>query len=157
MPQPSTADGLLYALAGVVGVGLITLARWATRREGGRALWLALPLGDLRLTEVVGAFLVGACLGSIIAPQFDGGLFMGRGRMIGPVARFGPIESSRLPAMLGLAVAALDALLQIDVVGLLLRGSPPQGALNMYLGWEARVVSAIPAGGVGQILLRGGS
>ncbi len=142
----------------ILGVALIVLARWAARRPGTR--WeslVALRTGDVLFTEVVGAFLVGYAAGAIVAPPGDRSgppLPPGGGRFVRPGLGFG---SGQLPFTLGLIAAVLAVLQRIDLRDLLLRGRGARNPLKTYVGWDARVVARIPAGGWGQVALRDGS
>src|SRR5712692_1762340 len=98
----------------VLGVVLIVLARWAARRRGTRwDSFVALRVGEILVTEVVGAFLIGYAIGSFIAPPGErtgapgpppppGG-----GRFLRPGGG-GP----DLPFTLGVVAAAVAALLR---------------------------------------------
>jgi len=142
----------------VLGIALIVIARSAARRRGTRwDSFVALRVGEVLVTEVLGAFLVAYAIGSFIAPpgeriavpgppQPGGGRF-GRPGGAGP----------SLPFTLGLVAAALAALLQIDLRDLSLRGRAQRNPIATYIGWDARVVARIPAGGWGEIALRDGS
>jgi len=141
----------------VLGVALIVLARWGARRPGTR--WeslVALRTGDVLFTEVVGAFLVGYAIAALVAPPVDrpGPPPPPGGRFIRPGLGFG---SAELPFTLGLIAAAIAALQRIDLRDLLLRGRGARNPLKTYVGWDARVVARIPAGGWGQVALRDGS
>jgi membrane-bound ClpP family serine protease len=137
------------------GIALVVVARWAARRRGTKwESWVALRIGDLLFTEVAGAFLIGFGLGGLVAPQFEGA--GGPVSRIGPPGRFGPLDPSRLPSMLGIVAAAVVVLMRVDVRDILFRGSPPN-ALSAYVGWETRVIAPIPAGGYGEIAVRDGS
>ncbi len=142
----------------VLGVVLIVVARWAARRRGTRwDSFVALRVGEVLVTEVVGAFLIGYALGSIIAPpgeraSLPGPPPPGGGRFVRPSGG-GP----GLPFTLGLIGAAVAALLRIDLRDLVLRGRAQRNPIETYLGWDARVVARIPAGGWGEIALRDGS
>ena len=59
--------------------------------------------------------------------------------------------------MLGAAGAALAVLTRVDIGAALLRSSAGRGTVSAYVGSEARVVAAIPAGGSGEIVFRDGS
>jgi membrane protein implicated in regulation of membrane protease activity len=78
----------------------------------------------------------------------------GGGRFIRPGLGFGP---GQLPFALGLIAAAIAVLQRIDLRDLLLRGRGARNPLKTYIGWDARVVARIPAGGWGQVALRDGS
>lgn len=142
-----------YAAMAVLGLALIAIARWAGRRRGTR--WdslVALRSGDVLLTEVVGAFIVGYAVGAIIAPP-------GRAAAGPPVppGRFGGVGSLRsLPVFLGIVGALVSILTRIDVRDLLLGGRAARNPVRSYIGWNARVIAAIPAGGFGEILMRDG-
>ncbi|HYK98322.1 MAG TPA: hypothetical protein VEU77_07995 [Candidatus Acidoferrales bacterium] len=103
------------------------------------------------LTEMVGAFVVGYSLGSLISPPDTA------------VARPGPPRGGRpgsgvtLPVFLGLLGAVIAALYHIDLRDLSLTGRAQRNALTSYLGWDARVIERIPAGGFGEIAMRDGS
>jgi len=150
--DPGTAG-----VAIAVGVALFVLARWAARRRGTK--WdslVALRIGDVLFTEVLGAFLIGFAVGSLIAPQLDSGGPPGPpGRVIGPAGRFG-LGGDRLPLTLGVVAAAIAALMRIDLGALLLPGRSAPNALSNYIGAHARVIAHIPAGGYGEIAVRDG-
>jgi membrane protein implicated in regulation of membrane protease activity len=153
-----TLSGLLTVGALVLGICLIVLARWAARRRGTR--WeslVALRFGDVLVTEVVGAFLVGYAIGSLAAaPQAGRG-----GPPPPPGVRFGRpglgFGAAELPLTLGLIAAALAALMRIDLRDLALSGRASRNPITTYIGWDARVIARIPAGGWGEIALRDGS
>ena len=155
MQRPSL-DLTTYALAGAVGIALIVLARWASRRRGSRLdSWVALRVGDVLFTEIVGAFLLGAGIGGVVMLQLSAS---GPPRGIPPPpGRFGGFNSSQLPFVLGAVGAALAILTRVDIGAALLRGSTSRGTVSAYVGSEARVVAAIPAGGSGEIVFRDGS
>ena len=154
-----TLPGLLTAFGALVaGIILIVLARWAARRRGTR--WeslVALRFGDVLFTEVVGAFLVGYAIGSLVAtPQSGRG-----GPPPPPGVRFGRpslgFGAGELPVTLGLIAAAVAALMRIDLRDLALSGRASRNPITTYIGWDARVIARIPAGGWGEIALRDGS
>jgi membrane protein implicated in regulation of membrane protease activity len=155
MTLPSAVSNIALV---VLGIALIVLARWAARKTGTR--WeslVALRTGDVLFTEVVGAFLVGYAFGALVAPPVDRPgppLPPGGGRFIRPGLGFG---SGELPFTLGLIAAAIAALQRLDLRDLLLRGRGARNPLKTYIGWDARVVARIPAGGWGQVTLRDGS
>jgi membrane protein implicated in regulation of membrane protease activity len=161
MQTPSVWDAPIYALTVVTGFGLVVLARWAGRRKGTR--WeslVALRMGDVLFTEILGVFLIGFGIGALIVPQLDrsipggppGTVIVGRG------GRFlSAVSDSRLPLMLGLVLAAIATVVRIDWTDHLLRGSTKNNALASYIGWDARVVAPISAGGYGEIALPDGS
>jgi hypothetical protein len=146
--EPTTA---LIAIG--IGLALVVLARWAHRRGARWDSWVALRVGDVLFTEVLGAFVIGFALGSLIAPQLD------RGGGPGPPGRggrFGGFGGDRLPALLGIVAAAITAIARIDLHGLLVRGGTTRNPLATYIGWDARVIAHIPAGGFGEIGMRDG-
>jgi len=144
-----------FTIAIAIGVLLIVLARWASRVRGSRRdLWLALRIGDVLLTEIFGAFLLGYGLGGLIA-QPDAVAGSGPPGRFGPVGRFGGLTAN-LPVTLGIVGAAVAVLTRLDLSGLALRGSTPRNGLSMYVGWDARVIAPISAGGFGQIAMRDG-
>lgn len=149
-------DPLLATLAIPIGIALIVLARWASRHRGSRAdTWLALRVGDVLFTEMLGAFLVAFAIGDIFATDDEPGAprRVGFGRFGG---RFGGSGSALpLPFMLGLFAAAVAAIARIDLGGLFLRGRPAAQESD-YVGINARVIAHIPAGGVGEIAMPDG-
>lgn len=157
--RPSVFDAPIYAVVIVLGVALMVLARWSARRKGTR--WeslVALRIGDVLFTEIVGAFLIGFGVGALIAPQLDAPGPPGPpGRPV-PQSRFGgAFGGNRLPFLLGIVAAAITAALRIDWTDHLLRGSTARNTLSTYIGWDARVVAPIRAGEYGEIALRDGS
>ena len=144
-----------FTIAIAIGVLLIALARWASRVRGSRRdLWVALRVGDVLLTEILGAFLLGYGLGGLIA-QPDAVAASGPPGRFGPVGRFGGLTAN-LPVTLGVVGAAVAVLTRLDLSGLALRGSTPRNGLSMYVGWDARVIAPISAGGFGQIAMHDG-
>lgn len=138
----------------VLGIALVAIARWAGRRRGSR--WdslVALRVGDILLTEVAGAFLIGFSLGNLIAPP---GPQVGRP---GPPrgVRFGPAGGITLPMGLGLLGAAIAVLVHVDLRDIFLAGRAARNPLATYIGWDARVIAPIPAGGFGEIAMRDGA
>ena len=101
---------------------------------------------------MVGAFIVGYCVGALISPPDAA------------VARPGPPRGGRfgaggvitLPIFLGLVGAAIAALVHIDLRDLSLTGRAQRNAAKTYIGWDARVIKRIPAHGFGEIALRDG-
>jgi membrane protein implicated in regulation of membrane protease activity len=148
-----TLDPLVAALAIPLGIALIVLARWASRQRGSQAdTWIALRVGDVLFTEMLGAFLIAFAIGDIFATDDAPGAprRVGFGRFGG---RFGGGGSALpLPLMLGLFAAAVAALARIDFGGLL-AGARPAASESDYIGIAARVIAHIPAGGVGEIAL----
>jgi len=158
MGSPSAFDAPIYAVVVVLGVALIVLARWAARRPGTR--WeslVALRIGDVLFTEIVGAFLVGFAIGALVSPQLDDGPPGPPGRPGGGARFGGAFGGNRLPFILGLVLAAIAAAVRIDWTDHLLRGSASHNALSTYIGWDARVVAPIRAGEFGEIALPDGS
>lgn len=154
-----TLSSLLTAFGALVlGIVLIVVARWAARRKGTR--WdslVALRFGEVLVTEVIGAFLVGYAIGSFIAPPESGRGVPGPpggGRFVRPGFGFG---GPQLPFTLGIIAAAVAALRHIDLRDLILSGRAQRNPITTYIGWDARVIARIPAGGWGEIALRDGS
>jgi membrane-bound ClpP family serine protease len=155
MPSLGLPGDAKFATAAVIGLVLIVLARWASRVRGSRRdLWIALRMGDVLLTEILGAFLVGYGLGGIIG-QPEAPVANGPPGRFGPVGRFGGLGVN-LPVTLGFVGAAISVLTRLDLSGLALRGSTPRNGLSMYVGWDAQVIVPISAGGFGQIAMRDG-
>ena len=155
MPSFGLPGDAKFTIATAIGVLLIALARWASRVRGSRRdLWLALRIGDVLLTEIFGAFLLGYGLGGLIA-QPDAVAVSGPPGRFGPVGRFGGLTAN-LPVTLGIVGAAVAVLTRLDLSGLALRGSTPRNGLSMYVGWDARVIAPISAGGFGQIAMHDG-
>jgi membrane-bound ClpP family serine protease len=153
MPSFDLPSDPKFAIAVTVGLVLVVLARWASRVRGSRRdLWVALRIGDVLLTEILAAFLLGYGLGGLIAPP-DAVAANGPPGRFGPVGRFGGL-SANLPFTLGIVGAAIATLTRLDLSGLALRGSTPRNGLSMYVGWDARVIAPIRAGGFGQIAMR---
>jgi len=157
--SPSTFDAPVYAVVVLLGLALMVLARWAARRPGTR--WeslVALRIGDVLFTEVVGAFLIGFGIGALIAPQLDTPGPPGPPGRPGPPPRFGgALAGNRLPFLLGIVAAAITAIVRIDWTDHLLRGPAARNTLSTYIGWDARVVAPIRAGEYGEIALPDGS
>ncbi|HEY3218165.1 MAG TPA: hypothetical protein VGK15_03655 [Candidatus Limnocylindria bacterium] len=154
-----TLTSLVTALGALVlGIVLIVVARWAARRKGTR--WdslVALRFGEVLVTEVIGAFLVGYAIGSLVAPPESGRggpPGPGGGRFVRPGFGFG---GAQLPFTLGIIAAAVAALRHIDLRDLLWSGRAQRNPITSYIGWDARVIGRIPAGGWGEIALRDGS
>ena len=157
MRTPSALDAATYTGVVLAGLGLIVLARWAHRRGARWESFVALRVGDVLFTEVLGAFLIGFGLGSLVAPQLERGGVGGPPGAGGFGGRFGGFGGDRLPFTLGLVAALIAALGRIDVRDLLFRGPQARDTLATYIGWDARVVRRIPAGGFGEIALRDAS
>jgi membrane protein implicated in regulation of membrane protease activity len=158
MLELSTGDAK-FGIAVVLGVALIVLARWASRSRGTKLdSWVALRMGDVLVTEVAGAFLLGYGLGGLIA-QPDA-VARGGGPPGGPVigGRFGRLGGLATGLQYTLAVvgAAIAILTRLDLSGLVLRGSSPGNSLATYIGSDANVIAPISAGGYGQIAMRDG-
>jgi len=153
MPSLGLPGDAKFAVAITVGLMLIVVARWASRVRGSkRDLWIALRMGDILLTEILGAFLVGYGLGDLVA-QPDAIAAAGPPGRIGPPGRFGGFTAN-LPLTLGIVGAAVSFLTRVDLSGLALRGSTPRNGLSQYVGWDAHVIAPISAGGFGQIAMR---
>jgi membrane-bound ClpP family serine protease len=158
MRSPSAFDAPIYAAVVVLGIALIVLARWAAGRPGTRwESFVALPIGDVLFTEMLGAFLVGFAIGALVAPQLDDGPLGPSGRPGGGGRFGGPFAGNRLPFILGFVFAAIAAAVRIDWTDHLLRGPASHNALSSYIGWDARVVAPIRAGEFGEIALPDGS
>ncbi len=157
MPELSLGDAK-FGIAVGLGLALIVLARWASRTRGTKLdSWVALRMGNVLFTEVAGAFLLGYGLGGLIA-QPDA---VARGGPPGtPVigGRFGRLGglTAGLQYTLAIVGAAIAILTRLDLSGLVLRGSSPNNGLARYVGWDARVIAPISAGGYGQIAMRDG-
>lgn len=155
----STLDAPIYAAVVVLGIALVVLARWAARRKGTR--WeslVALRIGDVLFTEVVGAFLIGFGIGALVAPQLDTPGPPGPPGRPPPPPRFGgAFTGNRLPFVLGIVAAAITAAVRIDWTDHLLRGPAARNTLATYIGWDARVIAPIRAGEYGEIALPDGS
>jgi len=150
-----TLDPIVAALAIPVGIALIVLARWASRERGSRAdSWLALRVGDVLFTEMLGAFLVGFAIGDLFGSDDEPGQprRVGFGRFGG---RFGGAGGLPLPLMIGVAAAAVAAIARIDFGALLMRSRPAANAAD-YVGMRVRVIAHIPAGGVGEVAMPDG-
>ncbi len=155
MPLLGLPGDAKFTIAIAIGLLLIVLARWASRVRGSRRdLWVALRIGDVLLTEILGAFLLGYGLGGLIA-QPDAVAASGPPGRFGPVGRFGGLTAN-LPVTLGVVGAVVAVLTRLDLSGLALRGSTPRNGLSMYVGWDARVIAPISAGGFGQIAMHDG-
>jgi membrane-bound ClpP family serine protease len=153
MPSLGLPGDPKFAIAVTVGLLLVVIARWASRIPGSRRdLWVALRLGDVLVTEILGAFLLGYGLGGLIATP-DAAAANGPPGRFGPVGRFGGF-SPNLPVTLGVVGAGIAVLTRLDLSGLALRGSSPRNGLSMYMGWDAHVIAPISAGGFGQIAMR---
>jgi membrane protein implicated in regulation of membrane protease activity len=155
MPSLGLPGDAKFTVALLIGVVLIALARWASRVPGTRSdSWVALRIGDVLFTEVVGAFLLGYGLGGAIADPATG-VGGGPPTRFTPAGRFGGFTAN-LPLTLGLVGAAIAVITRLDLSGLALRGSTLRNGLSMYVGSDAQVIEAISAGGFGQIAMRDG-
>src|SRR2546423_9414441 len=89
MPSLGLPSDSRFAIAVIVGLALIVVARWASQARGSRRdLWIALRLGDVLITEILGAFLLGYGLGGLIAPPDVAAANRPPGAF-GPPGRFG--------------------------------------------------------------------
>jgi membrane-bound ClpP family serine protease len=155
MPSLGLPGDAKFTIALAVGLLLIVLARWASGVRGTKLdSWVALRVGDVLLTEIVGAFLLGYGLGGLVA-QPDAVATSGPPGRFGPGGRFGGVGAS-LPFTLGVVGAAVAILTRLDLSGLAIRASTPRNGLAQYVGWEASVIAPISAGGFGQISMRDG-
>lgn len=148
-------DPTIALLAIGLGIALIVLARWASRKRGSRAdSWIALRVGDVLFTEMLGAFLIGFAVGDLFGSDDEPGQprRVGFGRFGG---RFGGAGGLPLPFMIGIAAAAVTAIVRIDWGGLLMRSRPAANAAD-YIGMRVRVIAHIPAGGVGEVAMPDG-
>jgi membrane protein implicated in regulation of membrane protease activity len=157
MPELFTGDAKFGVAVGL-GLALIVLARWASRNRGTKLdSWVALRMGNVLFTEVVGAFLIGYGLGGLIS-QPDavarggppGGTVVG-----GRFGRLGGVATG-LQYTLAIVGAAIAILTRADLSGFVLRGSTLQNGLAIYVGRDANVIAPITAGGYGQIAMKDG-
>ena len=156
MPSLGLPGDAKFTIALVIGLALIGLARWASRVPGTRSdSWIALRMGNVLFTEVVGAFLVGYGLGGVISDPQATAVGGGPPGRFAPVGRFGGLTAN-LPLALGVVGAGIAVLTRLDLSGLALRAATPRNGLSMYVGWDAEVIVPISAGGFGQIAMRDG-
>lgn len=101
---------------------------------------------------MIGAFIVGYCVGALISPPDTTVARPGPPRG----GRFGVAGAITLPIFLGLVGAAVAALVHIDLRDLSLAGRAQRNAAKTYIGWDARVIKRIPAHGFGEIAMRDG-
>ena len=154
MPSLAFTGDAKFVFAVSLGLALVVLARWASQSRGTkRDTWVALRIGDVLFTEIVGAFLLGYGLGGLLAPPGVAGPG-GPPVRIGPGGRFGGGLGSSLPYTLAIVGAALAILTRLDLGALFVRGSAPRGGLSTYVGWDGQVIAPIQAGGYGQITMR---
>ncbi len=155
MPSLGLPGDAKFTIALILGLLLIALARWASRVPGTKSdSWVALRIGDVLFTEVIGAFLLGYGLGGLVV-QPDGIAGAGPPGRFAPAGRFGGLPAN-LPVTLGIVGAAVAIFTRLDLSGLALRGSTPRNGLSMYVGWDAQVIAPISAGGFGQIAMSDG-
>ena len=153
MPSLAFTGEAKFAIAVAIGLGLVLVARWASRIRGSRRdTWVALRIGDALFTEIVGAFLLGYGIGGLVAAPEAAGAG-GPPTRIGPAGRFGGIGAS-LPYTLAIVGAALAILTRLDLSTMLVRGSGPRRGLSTYVGWDGQAIAPIRAGGYGQITIR---
>jgi membrane protein implicated in regulation of membrane protease activity len=160
MPSLESLADLKFTIGAALGLVLIVLARLASRTRGSKLdSWVAFRVGDVLLTEVVGAFLLGYGIGGLVS-QPDAAAGGGRPGGIqigGRFGRFGGAGGAGLPFTLAIVGAAIAVLTRLDLGALLLRGSSsPGNGLSTYIGSEANVIAPISAGGYGQIAMRDG-
>jgi hypothetical protein len=152
----ASQEPLTYGIVAAIGVAMIAIARWAARRGGRWESWVALRIGDVLFTETLGAFAIGAAFGGLLAVQLGAQGASGPPRRIAPPGRFSGFDPSNFPLVFGIAAAAVDVLMRVDIGSMLFRGRSPHGTIATYLGSETRVVRTIPAGGYGDIVIRDG-
>ncbi len=154
MPSLAFTGDAKFVFAVSVGLALVVIARWASQTRGSkRDTWVALRIGDVLFTEIVGAFLLGYGLGGLISqPEIAGP--GGPPVRIGPAGRLGGGLGSSLPYTLAIVGAALAILTRLDLSAFFVRGSAPRGGLSTYVGWDGQVIAPIQAGGYGQITMR---
>src|SRR5438445_11527612 len=69
MPSLAFTGDAKFVFAVSLGLALVVLARWASQSRGTkRDTWVALRIGDVLFTEIVGAFLLGYGLGGLLGP-----------------------------------------------------------------------------------------
>lgn len=151
---PESLADLKFAVSIGFGFALIVLARWAVSRGEKWDSWVALRVGRVLLTEVVGAFLLGYGVGLLIeqltATSVRGGP---PGRVIVAPGRFGFGPS--ISITLGTVGAVIAILTRVDIGELFVRdSSAPRGGLSTYVGWRGQVVAPIRAGEFGQVTIR---
>src|ERR671934_1623807 len=86
---PESLADLKFALSIGLGFVLIVLARWAVHRSDRLDSWVALRVGRVLLTEVVGAFLLGYGIGLLIEQLTASPRGGPPGRIIVAPGRFG--------------------------------------------------------------------
>lgn len=148
--MPALVTDALFVAA---GLALIAVARLSGRHRGTRwDSFVALRMGDVLITEVVGAFLVGYGIGLFVFPPDRGG-------PPGPFGARGPrggFFGAPPQFLCGILAAVIDVVPHIDLRDLMLSGKATRNPIVSYVGWDARVVAAIPAGGYGEIAMRDG-
>lgn len=158
---PTAFDIPLYVASAGAGVALIVIARWATRRGGRADALIALRVGSVLFTEVLGAFLVGYGIGAIVAVQMGPAAASPGGPPRPPIpvggrlrgfGGFQPFDPDNLPTTLGAVAALVAVLIRIDIPGLF-TPAKTRDPLAGYIGWDARVIAPIRAGGFGEIAL----
>jgi len=158
---PTAFDVPLYVATVGAGIVLIGLARWATRRGSRWDALVALRVGSVLFTEVLGAFLIGYGLGAILAVQMGPSAAGPGGPPRPPIpvggrlrgfGGFQPFDPDNLPTTLGGALALVAVLIRIDIRDLL-TPAKTKDPLAGYVGWDARVIAPIRAGGFGEIAL----
>ena len=135
----------------VIGAVLVVFASIMRRRPRNALIdWLTLRVGQASFVEIAGAFLIGFGIGQLLAPASP--RVPGAGVVITRFGR-GPGGAFDPPLMLGVVAALIDIGLRVDVLGLVVGGRSPNAA-SRFIGVEARVAEAIPAGGTGRIAVR---
>ena len=158
---PTAFDVPLYLAMIGAGIVLIVLARWATRRGSRADALIALRVGSVLFTEVLGAFLVGFGLGAIVAVQMGPGVASPGGPARPPIpiggrfrgfGGFQPFDPDNLPTTVGAVFALVAVLIRVDLRELL-TPAKTRDPLAGYIGWDGRVLAPIRAGGFGEIAL----
>src|SRR5438045_5625516 len=94
MPSLGLPGDPKFAIAVTVGLLLVVLARWASQVSGSRRdLWIALRLGDVLITEIIGAFLLCYRLSALIAAPHAAPPNRPP-RRFGPLGRFRGVRTS---------------------------------------------------------------
>lgn len=152
-PSPPIVGVVLGIIA---GVGLLVLSRLSRSLPASVRGLVRLEWGDVSFTEVIGMFVLGYSVASLLSgpptpSSGSGPLRPPGGRFIG--GGFNPFARAGAPAVTGLLVALITVLYRADIIG---RLTNPQShnAVASIIGAEAEAVEDIPAGGIGQIKFR---